>query len=1136
MKFLLKAILRFSTGAILGIFLILNGFAAVFALSPYGDINSDGILSADDLVLIRHAILNDINDLKYDINGDEIVNVKDLVNLKKKLINYSNGSKFATKNITAVGNVKSVYFSDLFSVVSGYSIDSKLVKLEIDSASSDVTYEIIESSENWEESYINFGGQGEVTVSICELCVPLSITFNIVNEVSDYATDFSVSRAFSDNMVVQRNEKIRIWGWADEAENGKKVAASFKGISSETVIENGEWCITFDKVLEADTSGNQMRIYTAEKETVFDDVLVGDVYMVIGQSNVEYMVQSHITNSDPETQGGGLDAIDPESIIRLNRTNNAAIKNVEYPTKGSAEVCKDVLIENQWTKTTQGQTIAFSALGYYFARSIVERTNYTIPVGVIEIGFSGQPLGSFLPNEIADEFNTDTYNAETGVYTTTGSGAAEGSGRYIYNRHLYPLEKYSLAGIVWYQGESDYLFNEAQRYNKTFSALMNYMRGTHNLVNKDFPVFVMEFPSIYAAPEGYTDTWHYMDLGMIRSYIGSIPMYLDNSYVSVSSDLWSNRDYYNNLHPHCKYEQAERMADLADSVIYKNKQLEDVTGPILKSYSLSDDGLTAVLTFTNVGDGLTTSDGGKDIKGMLGVLEKYPDWRTVAPLSAKITSSNQITVTFGSKVKAVAYNAESENFYGQEINLCNSEGCPASACSTSFEDFDYSSYISDEYVSDTDESVGLIKKAFDTFKIDTENYFTAGKVISELEAANYKVETYNTSSDINITGWVGYEEEILVFGCSVDGETVFNSYVKDASSSIINAGGEYAKRFSTKVNIGNLSIGEHTVDLLVLLGDGTVAKMLSFELTITEKTDEDSGDNSEGGSTDISSEILELSDSSVGFKNKSIDTFKVDGNDYFTSGINSSLAANNTIEVEASANQIYLYGWIGFTNEIVDFGYRFDGVNAIYGIEPIVPASGSAVYTAGGEYARRFGITMDISSLYVGEHIIDVLVRINKENTVVVKMLSLKLVVSGYESLATVGYKAGSFDTFKVDGVDVFTSGKVATELAAVNNTVNVTTSANQIYIYGWIGFTNEIVDFGYCFDSGVATYAVEPIVPASGSGVYTAGGEYARRFGITMDISDLGKGEHTIDLLARVNLGDSVPTKILSFTLVINE
>lgn len=129
--------------------------------------------------MIRHAILNDINDLKYDINGDEIVNVKDLVNLKKKLINYSNGSKFATKNITAVGNVKSVYFSDLFSVVSGYSIDSKLVKLEIDSASSDVTYEIIESSENWEESYINFGGQGEVTVSICELCVPLSITFNI---------------------------------------------------------------------------------------------------------------------------------------------------------------------------------------------------------------------------------------------------------------------------------------------------------------------------------------------------------------------------------------------------------------------------------------------------------------------------------------------------------------------------------------------------------------------------------------------------------------------------------------------------------------------------------------------------------------------------------------------------------------------------------------------------------------------------------------------------------------------------------------------------------------------------------------------------------------------------------------------
>ena len=382
-----------------------------------------------------------------------------------------------------------------------------------------------------------------------------------------------------------------------------------------------------------------------------------------------------------------------------------------------------------------------------------------------------------------------------------------------------------------------------------------------------------------------------------------------------------------------------------------------------------------------------------------------------------------------------------------------------------------------------------------------------------------------------VTGWGGYKKEILVFGYSVDGEAVFNSYVKEASSAVINAGGENAKRFSTNVNIGELSIGTHTVDLLVLLEDGTVAKMLSFELTIIEEPEEDSG----GSSTDTDSEILELNDSSVGYKSKSFDIFKIDGNDYFASNINSNLAAGKTIEVETSANQIYLYGWIGFTNQIKDFGYRIDGGEASYEIEPIVPESGSGVYTAGGEYARRFGITINISKLFVGEHTIDILVRVETDGIVTVKMLSLKLVVAGYESLTDLGYKVSSFDNFKVDGADIFTVGKVQSELVAAGNTVTVTSSANQIYLYGWIGFTNQIEDFGHRIDGGEASYGINPIVPASGSGVYTVGGEYARRFGITMNISDLDKGEHTVDLLVRVKVDDgNVPAKMLSFKLVI--
>ena len=62
---------------------------------------------------------------------------------------------------------------------------------------------------------------------------------------AEYAADFSVSRVFADDMVVQRNEHIRVWGFAPESENGKKVSGEFKGLFAESLIENGEWCLTF---------------------------------------------------------------------------------------------------------------------------------------------------------------------------------------------------------------------------------------------------------------------------------------------------------------------------------------------------------------------------------------------------------------------------------------------------------------------------------------------------------------------------------------------------------------------------------------------------------------------------------------------------------------------------------------------------------------------------------------------------------------------------------------------------------------------------------------------------------------------------------------------------------------------------
>ena len=148
----------------------------------------------------------------------------------------------------------------------------------------------------------------------------------------------------------------------------------------------------------------------------------------------------------------------------MNRTSSNS--GGSFPDKGTLNVYQDLQNPKQWTKTTEADTLPFSAVGYYFAQAITEKTNNKIPVGIIEIDFSGAPLGSFLPKEIAEKYDTDTLRADTGKFMTTGVNADAYLGRGIYNCHIAPFEKYAIARLVWYQGESNNAATEAAKYNE----------------------------------------------------------------------------------------------------------------------------------------------------------------------------------------------------------------------------------------------------------------------------------------------------------------------------------------------------------------------------------------------------------------------------------------------------------------------------------------------------------------------------------------------------------------------------------------------------------------------------------------------------------------------------------------------
>lgn len=505
-----------------------------------------------------------------------------------------------------------------------------------------------------------------------------AITDVMIGETLDapHATQFTVSNVFANDMVVQRNEHIRVWGWADASQNGKKVTGEFKGMFAEAIIEDGAWEITFGARMEASAElGHTMKIYADGVSYEFTDVLVGDVYMVMGQSNCAYSVANHhqYVNTDDK---GGKNVLDYSAPIRIHY--NSQTQTAGYPRQGTDEVCLEIRSGSKWQRADSYADIYnFSAIGYLFAHNYVKLTDSQVPIGLIEIDGNGRPLGAFMCNEVATEKGTDRYDSARGYFVTTGVNAD--GGRFLYNHYMYPFERYAMAGLIWYQGESDLLQANAKVYVENFSALMTYMRSTHNLVNKDFPVYYVEFPTIYEKPAGHVGDWHYMDVGLIRAVMGEIQRVLPNSHQIVSTDLWSDNTFFNNLHPNCKFEQSNRIATLAAALNGEaGKTVEQGNGPILVSMEILEGGKKAVLTYENVGEGLKTSDGGTAVKGFA-IYRKNVSLNPKAEITATITAPNQITIESSASISGLAYNAITTNVYGVDINLCNSEGVPAGA-------------------------------------------------------------------------------------------------------------------------------------------------------------------------------------------------------------------------------------------------------------------------------------------------------------------------------------------------------------------------------------------------------------------------------------------------------------------------
>ncbi len=458
--------------------------------------------------------------------------------------------------------------------------------------------------------------------------------------------DVMLPSILSSEMVLQQGMDVPVWGWADA---GEKVTVSFAGQTKSTEAgDDGKWLVKLDK-LTANAKGATLTI-KGNNTIKLTDVLVGEVWICSGQSNMEWSV-TRSANPKEETAAAN------HPKIRLF--------NVPGHETSPTELEKLKRISS-WTTCSPKSVAGFSAVGYYFGRALQKKLD--VPIGLVGSNWGGTKIE---PWTTLDGFNSvpelkqlaerSKKQAETNAKVGGGSPSA------ICNAMVLPLAPYAMRGAIWYQGESN--GGEGMSYYHKKKGLVN---GWRKLFNEDLGFYWVQLANFRAAndkPEG-GDGW-----ARIREAQRHAAKDIPHAGMAVIIDIGEARD----IHPKNKQDVGKRLANYALHQTYKLKDVVPA-GPLYTGHKV--EGNKIRLSFDYVGGGLmvgkkqglkpTEQDKeGKLARFAIAGEDKVWHWANAEiDGDTVIVSSDQVA-----KPVAVRY-AYSMNPAG--ANLYNKEGMPAS--------------------------------------------------------------------------------------------------------------------------------------------------------------------------------------------------------------------------------------------------------------------------------------------------------------------------------------------------------------------------------------------------------------------------------------------------------------------------
>lgn len=430
---------------------------------------------------------------------------------------------------------------------------------------------------------------------------------------------------FDDNMVFQRNTQAPVWGWAYP---GAEVSIRASWNDEEVKVKASSMGTWSADLHTPDAGGPYTVTVKSESELVLDNVMVGEVWICSGQSNMEWSMSA---------AADGREDIAAANIPGL-RLFHVPKAGADYPQS---------IGEGSWKVTTPESVAGFSAVGYYFGRRLYEELG--VPIGLINVSWGGTPAEVWIPE---DRVTSNPRFVEANARQRNDPRWPSRPG-VVYNAMIHPLAPAAIAGVIWYQGES----NAAAPL--VYKDLMQQLiEGWREAFRKDFPFYYVQI-----APFNYGD----VERGtLIREQQVKLLEVPRTGMVVISDHVENVKD----IHPRYKKPVGERLANLALNDTYGKQEIV-ARSPVYKRMAVEKNRIR--IWFENVPTGLMSR--GKDLTEfqIAGEDRKFVPARARIDGNTVVVSSKQVknpvAVRFGWPNQSIP-------------NLFGKEGLPVSCFRT----------------------------------------------------------------------------------------------------------------------------------------------------------------------------------------------------------------------------------------------------------------------------------------------------------------------------------------------------------------------------------------------------------------------------------------------------------------------